>query len=43
MRQLLANGRSDIPVDETFTDTSQVIGNLKFSGTIALLLQIMVS
>jgi hypothetical protein len=43
MRQLLANGRSDIPVDDTFTDASQVIVNLKSSGTIALLLQIMVS
>jgi hypothetical protein len=42
-RQLLANGRSDIPVDDTFTDASQVIVNLKSSGTIALLLQIMVS
>jgi hypothetical protein len=43
MRQLLANGRSDIPVDDTFTDASQVIVNLKSNGTIALLLQIMVS
>ncbi len=25
MRQLLANGRSDIPSDDTFTDASQVI------------------
>ncbi|CAM6040140.1 unnamed protein product [Sphagnum compactum] len=29
MRQLLANGRSDIPVDDTFTDASQILEPLE--------------